>query len=139
VSQQTVSAGRYHSIFSCWNIFPKIRRNNDISSQGILISCPPHKFWRLKILGPLSKFKIQQYVVKMIPSDTAETESEIAEMSSWDQGNRGEKLGLVWRNTKKIRQIFNDHLYLPFFLLIILWESPLLLSWKTAIFVPELA
>jgi hypothetical protein len=59
----------------------------------------------------------------MIPSDTAETESEIAEMSSWDQGNRGEKLGLVWRNTKKIRQIFNDHLYLPFFLLIILWEG----------------
>jgi hypothetical protein len=26
-------------------------------------------------------------------------------MSSWDQANRGEKLGLVWRNRKKISQI----------------------------------
>jgi hypothetical protein len=53
--------------------------------------------------------------------DTAETKSEIAEKSSWDQANRGEKLGLVWRNRKKISQIINDCLYLPFFLLIILW------------------
>jgi hypothetical protein len=42
-------------------------------------------------------------------------------MSSWDQASRGEKLGLVWRNRKKISQIINDYLYLPFFLLIILW------------------
>jgi hypothetical protein len=42
-------------------------------------------------------------------------------MSSWDQANRGEKLGLVWRNRKKICQIINGYLYLPFFLLIILW------------------
>jgi hypothetical protein len=41
-------------------------------------------------------------------------------MSSWDQANRGQKLGLVWRNRKKISQIINDYLYLPFFLLIIL-------------------
>ncbi len=41
-------------------------------------------------------------------------------MSSWDQANRREKLGLVWRNRKKISQIINDYLYLPFFLLIIL-------------------
>ncbi len=40
-------------------------------------------------------------------------------MSSWDQANRGEKLGLVWRNRKKISQIITDYLYLPFFLLII--------------------
>jgi hypothetical protein len=33
----------------------------------------------------------------------------------------GKKLGLVWRNRKKISQIINDYLYLPFFLLIILW------------------
>jgi hypothetical protein len=33
---------------------------------------------------------------------------------------RGEKLGLVWRNRKKISQIINDYLCLPFFLLIIL-------------------
>jgi hypothetical protein len=41
-------------------------------------------------------------------------------MSSWDQANRGEKLGLVWRNRKKISQIINGYLYLLFFLLIIL-------------------
>jgi hypothetical protein len=44
-------------------------------------------------------------------------------MSSFDQANRGEKLGLVWRNRKKSSQIINDYLYLPFFLLIILWEE----------------
>jgi hypothetical protein len=42
-------------------------------------------------------------------------------MSSWYQANRGEKLDLVWRNRKKISQIINDYLCLPFFLLIILW------------------
>jgi hypothetical protein len=31
------------------------------------------------------------------------------------------KLGLVWRNRMKIIQIIIDYLYLPFFLLIILW------------------
>ncbi len=51
-------------------------------------------------------------------ADTEETESEVAEMSSWD---RWEKVGLVWRNRKKISQIINDYLYLPFFLFIILW------------------
>jgi hypothetical protein len=34
--------------------------------------------------------------------------------------NRRQKLGLVWRNRKKISQIINDYLCLPFFLLIIL-------------------
>ncbi len=48
--------------------------------------------------------------------DPTETESE-AEMSSWDQATRGEKLGLVWRNRKKISQIVSDYLNLPFFLL----------------------
>jgi hypothetical protein len=47
--------------------------------------------------------------------DTAETESEVAEKSSWDHTNRWQKLGLVWRNRKKISQIINDYLYLPFF------------------------
>jgi hypothetical protein len=32
-------------------------------------------------------------------------------MSSWDQANREEKLGLVWRSRKKISQIINDYLY----------------------------
>jgi hypothetical protein len=31
-----------------------------------------------------------------------------------DQANRGEKRGLVWRNRKKISQIINDYLYLPY-------------------------
>jgi hypothetical protein len=46
-------------------------------------------------------------------------------MSSWDQAIRWEQLGLVWRNRKKISQIINDYLYLPFFLLLILWSAPL--------------
>jgi hypothetical protein len=37
--------------------------------------------------------------------------------------NRRQKLGLVWRNRKKISQIINDYLCLPFFLLIILWSD----------------
>ncbi len=34
-----------------------------------------------------------------------------------------QKLGFVWKNRKKIGQIINVYLYLPFFLLIILWED----------------
>jgi hypothetical protein len=34
------------------------------------------------------------------------------------------QLGLVWRNRKKISQIINAYLYLPFFLLIILCFKP---------------
>ncbi len=46
----------------------------------------------------------------------------MAEKSSWDQAKRPQKLGLVWRNRKKISQIITDYFYLPFFLLIIfLW------------------
>jgi hypothetical protein len=37
-----------------------------------------------------------------------------------NQANRRQKLGLVWRNKKKISQIIKDYFYLPFFLLIIL-------------------
>jgi hypothetical protein len=44
----------------------------------------------------------------------------MAEKPSWDQANRRQKLGLVWRNRKKISQITKDYFYLPFFLLIIL-------------------
>jgi hypothetical protein len=36
----------------------------------------------------------------------------------------GKNWGLVWRNRKKISQIIKDYFHLPFFLLIILWESP---------------
>jgi hypothetical protein len=38
------------------------------------------------------------------------------------QANRRQKIGLVWRNRKKkISQIINAYIYLPFFILIILW------------------
>jgi hypothetical protein len=48
--------------------------------------------------------------------------------SSWDQANIWQKLGLVWRNRKKISQIIKDYFYLPFYLLIILWAFPTLLQ-----------
>jgi hypothetical protein len=38
---------------------------------------------------------IPNSAVGLLPSDTAETESEVIKISSWDQANRGEKLGLV--------------------------------------------
>ncbi len=40
----------------------------------------------------------------------------------WDQANRRQKLGLVWRNRKIISPIIKGYFYLPFFLLIILWH-----------------
>jgi hypothetical protein len=54
--------------------------------------------------------------------ETAEIEKGMAEKSSWDQANIQQKLGLAWRNRKKISQIIKDYFYLPFFLLIILWS-----------------
>jgi hypothetical protein len=53
----------------------------------------------------------------------------MAEKSSWDQATRRQKLGLVWRNRKKISQIIKDYFYLPFFLLIILWFQSLTFFW----------
>jgi hypothetical protein len=50
-----------------------------------------------------------------------EIETGVAEKPSWDLTNRRQKLGLVWRNRKKISQIIKDYFCLPFFLLIILW------------------
>jgi hypothetical protein len=47
----------------------------------------------------------------------------MAGKSSWDQANRQQKLGLVWRIRKKISQIIKDFFYIPFFLLIILWQG----------------
>ncbi len=44
----------------------------------------------------------------------------MAENSIQDKANRRQKLGLVWRNRKKISQIIKDYFCLPFFLLIIL-------------------
>jgi hypothetical protein len=47
-----------------------------------------------------------------------------AEKFQLGPANRRQKLGLVWRNRKKISQIINDYLCLPFFLFIILWGLP---------------
>jgi hypothetical protein len=51
--------------------------------------------------------------------ETAEIETGMAEKSSCDQANIRQKLGLVWRNRKKISQIIKEYFYLPLFLLII--------------------
>jgi hypothetical protein len=56
-----------------------------------------------------------------LKQESSEIETGMAEKSRWDQANRRQKLGLVWRNRKKISQIIKDYFYLPFFLLIILW------------------
>ncbi len=69
----------------------------------------------------LATFKSKSMWVDNIFIETAEIETGMAEKSSWDQANRRQKPGLVWRNRKKISQIIKDYFYLPFFLLIILW------------------
>jgi hypothetical protein len=56
---------------------------------------------------------------------TADIETDMVGKFGWDQANRRQKLGLVWRIRKKISQIIKDYFYLPFFLLIILWGGPL--------------
>ncbi len=58
--------------------------------------------------------------VWMPVKETAEIETGMAEKSSWGQANGRQKLGLVWKNRKKISKIFKDYFYLPFFLLLIL-------------------
>jgi hypothetical protein len=67
--------------------------------------------------------------VYILPSasakEAAEIETVTKEKSSWDQGNILQKLGVVWRNRKKISQIIKDYFYLPLFLLIILCSNPL--------------
>jgi hypothetical protein len=59
-------------------------------------------------------------------NEEEEIETGMAGKSSWDQANRRQKLGLVWRIRKKISQIIKDYFCLPFFLLIILWVRRML-------------
>jgi hypothetical protein len=56
--------------------------------------------------------------------ENAKIETGMAEKFSWDQANRRQKQGLIWRNRKKISQIIKEYCYLPFFLLIILCPLP---------------
>jgi hypothetical protein len=58
-----------------------------------------------------------------LTKETAEIGTGMAEKSSRGQADRRQKLGLVWRNRKKISQIIKDYFCLPFFLLIILWVN----------------
>jgi hypothetical protein len=60
----------------------------------------------------------------------AEIETGMAEMSSWDQANRRQKRGLVWRIRTKISQIIKDYFCLLFFLLFILWATPMVTRGK---------
>ncbi len=93
----------------------QIQKQLDVSFFWCLF--PSCTFWILCSLLLLFTFCQVCLPVK----ETAEIETEMAEQSSWDQANILQKLGLVWRNRKKISQIIKDYLYLPFFLLIILW------------------
>jgi hypothetical protein len=71
---------------------------------------------------PFSNLKIKK-VYKLIAflKTLQRLKHEWQKVQPWDQIKRGQKLGLVWRNRKKISQIINAYLYLLFFLLIILW------------------
>ncbi len=62
-------------------------------------------------------------------TETAETETGMAEKSCWDQAKNRQKLAMVWRNRKKISRIIKDYFDIPFLLSIILWVA--------AIFSPE--
>ncbi len=61
--------------------------------------------------------------LQKLKQETAENETRMAEKSRWYQANRRQKTCIVWRNIKKISLIIKDYLYLPFFLLIILWSN----------------
>ncbi len=58
--------------------------------------------------------------LQKLKQEAVENETGMAEKFRWDQANRRQKPGLVWRNGKKISHIIKDYFYLPFFLLIIL-------------------
>jgi hypothetical protein len=64
----------------------------------------------------LATLKSKSIKVVNLLKETAENETGMAEKSSWDQANRRQKHGFVWRNRKKISQIIKDYFYLPFFL-----------------------
>jgi hypothetical protein len=49
----------------------------------------------------LTILKSKSILVDYLLKETAENETVMAENSSWDQANRRQKLGLVWRNRKK--------------------------------------
>jgi hypothetical protein len=99
--------------------FPARRFSDIISNSAIEIFSPNQKeqrqkvvttqIWKL-IFAHLATLKSRNSKVDNLLKDTTETESEVAEKSSWDQANRGQKLGLVRRNRKKISTKLKGHI-----------------------------
>jgi hypothetical protein len=54
---------------------------------------------------PISNLKSKSIKVDNLLKENAVIETGMAGKSSWDQANRRQKLGLVWRIRKKISQI----------------------------------
>ncbi len=65
--------------------------------------------------------------------ETAGIETGIAEKSNWEKA----KLGLVWRNRKKISQIIKDSFYLPFFILIFFLVCMVRVASTLMVYTPE--
>jgi hypothetical protein len=92
--QQTVSADIIpHSVVG---LFSPKTEGTKTKEARVLISCYQANCETKKFQVPTNLLFTFCY--------TAETESEVAEKSNWDHANREEKLGLVWRNRKKISQ-----------------------------------
>jgi hypothetical protein len=70
---------------------------------------------------PFSNLKIKKVYKLIAFLKTQQRLNRNGESPSLGPGKKTAKLGLVWRNRKKISQIINAYLSLPFFLLIILW------------------
>jgi hypothetical protein len=47
--------------------------------------------------------------LQKLKQEAAENETGMAEKSRWDQANRRQKAGLVWRRRKKNSQIIKDY------------------------------
>jgi hypothetical protein len=50
-------------------------------------------------------------------------EQELQVSPALDQANRGQKLGLVWRNRKKFSQMINAYLYITFLIILWIWTT----------------
>ncbi len=118
ISQQDVSADIIQNS-AVGNFSPTIEETKTKAGRCIFFLMSFPFMYILNSLQPALNVYICQ--VCLLVKETAEIETGVAEKSSSDQANRRQKLGLVWRNRKKISQIIKDYFYLPFFLLIILW------------------
>jgi hypothetical protein len=49
--------------------------------------------------------------LQKLKQETAENETGMEEKSRWDQANRRQNPGLVWRIRKKLSQIIKDYFY----------------------------